>query len=158
MVCDDLNTQLMYHGHFTLFLAGSPRKPSFTSVPMALIENMEMTEDESFRCESELGYPAAGSLILQTNKTGQFERYDFDGANKTRSDGDCSVIETITVKLFAFDMSWRNSQLRCVIMGDEGHVTDYVSEELAIQLIPGTYKPLRARYIALCSFLSLTIH
>ena len=148
----------MYHGHFTLFLAGSPRKPSFTSVPMALIENMEMTEDESFSCESELGYPAAGSLILQTNKTGQFERYDFDGANKTRSDGDCSVIETITVKLFAFDMSWRNSQLRCVIMGDEGHVTDYVSEELAIQLIPGTYKPLRARYIALCSFLSLTIH
>ena len=97
-----------------------------------------MREDESFTCEADLGYPSAGRLTLQSNKDGEYVSYDdVFGVDKTRIEEECSVLENTTVRYFVFNSSWNNTQLRCVIEDENGTATNYVSEEITIQLIPG---------------------
>lgn len=98
-----------------------------------------MLQNENITCESELGHPAAGSLVLQTNKGVSFETYDLFGANWTRIEKECNRMETLSVKTFTFDISWNNTQLRCVIVDEDGNATNYLSEEFTIWLMPGKY-------------------
>ena len=97
-----------------------------------------MLQDESLSCETDLGYPSTNTLILQSNKDGEYVTVDdVFGLDKTRNEEECNVTEIVTVKSFSFDDSWNNTKLRCVIAYENGTLTTYISEAITIQLISG---------------------
>ena len=105
-----------------------------------LVENMSTSYDESFICQGETGYPAMGSIILQTNKMGTFEEFTLGNAGRTSNTENCSTEETLTVISVKFDKSWNNTQLRCAIKNTNGTASNLVSEEFTVILLPGKEK------------------
>ena len=98
---------------------------------------MSTSYGESFKCQGETGYPAMGSIILQTNKMGTFEEFTLGNADRTSKTCTCSTNETLTVKSVTFDKSWNNTQLRCAIKTSDGTASGLVSEEFTVILLSG---------------------
>ena len=113
-----------------------------TSEPSSLTENKQMLYAESFVCEAEVGYPRAGSIILQTNRNhGNFEKLSTANSDSQTSVDNCRTNKTLIVKGLTFDASWNNTQVRCAVEDDEGTVTETDSKEFTINLVPGNCIP-----------------
>ena len=108
-----------------------------TSEAKSLAANRSMLNDESFVCEAEVGYPRAESIILQSNRNGDFKKLTVANS-KIQSDTDnCRTNKTLTVKGLTFDASWNNTKLRCAVEDDEGTVIETDLKEFTIQLVSG---------------------
>ena len=96
-----------------------------------------MLYQEYFQCDAMVGYPALGSVVMQTNTNGNFETFSLGTSEVTSTSEDCSMTETLTIKAVTFDASWNNTQLRCAFIDNNGQTTQFVSQEYTIQLLPG---------------------
>lgn len=113
-----------------------------------LVKNTQMLNEENFVCEAEVGYPTAGSIILQTNRNGDFEKMSMTSVSRQSSSDNCRVNDTLTAKVFLHDSSWNDTQLRCAIEDNTGAVLEFDDFEFTIRLMPGNLNRDISAYIS----------
>ena len=127
--------------HEVYFLSlGAPTSPTMISEPKTLVEDKLMLNEEKFVCEATVGYPRAGSIILQTNRgNGNFEKLLEGNSEIQPATDNCGTNKTLTVKGLTFDAAWNNTQVRCAVEDDEGIIIETDSKTFTIQLLPGNF-------------------
>ena len=126
---------------------GTPTTPILSVTPKKLVVNVATLYLEYFQCDAMVGYPASGSAVMQTNKNGTFETFSLGTTEPSSTSENCSTTKTLTIKAVTFDASWNNTQLRCAIEDNDGQITDFVSEEYTVQLLPGKTIPKMQFYL-----------
>ena len=123
------------------FNPGTPTTPILSATPKTLVAGEVTRYLEFFQCDAMVGYPASGSAVVQTNKNSNFETFSLGTNESSSTSENCSTTETLIIKSVTFDASWNNTQLRCAIKDNDGQITEFVSEEYTVQLLPGKTIP-----------------
>ena len=136
-----LCTALYFNLPCIISVLGPPTTPTLSVTPQSLVVGTSTRYEEYFQCEAMVGYPASGSVVLQTNKDGNFETFLLGTSEPSSTTEDCRINEMLTIKAVTFDASWNNTQLRCALKDNDGQTTEFASEEYTVQLLPGKTIP-----------------